>query len=129
MINAIVVRNINWIGVAEANLLLSDGEHECRVFCHPCGYKIGDVVTNLFHVLGTRSVRISTESSPRIEYQEGPSNFEHWVVGRVNKLVERTISKEGSVTVGSFEIQGIELPGDIQKGDIVEFAASRLDVI
>ena len=128
MTNAVVVREIYWCGDAEADLLLSDGVHECRAFCHPCGYKVGDVVTNLLNVLDTGVVMISTELSLRIEQQGGSSSLEHWIVGRVKELVEGAVSKEGSVSVGSFEIQGIDFPGDIQKGDIVEFAASRLDV-
>jgi len=128
LIDTIKINQIIWIGDDEAQLILNDGSHECRAFCHPCDFREGEIVSNRLNVLDAVDVRVSNDSEPEIEQLKSSSGLCHRIVALVIDLNESSLQKTGAVAVGPFEFQGIPFPGDVRKDDLVEFEVSRLDV-
>lgn len=126
MSGSVRVKQINWIGVDEADMLLTDGTHECWAFCHPCHYSEADEGLGGLQASNTREARISLETESKFELRRGTSGHPYRVVGRVSDTGAMTVAKEGSITIGSFEIEFVRLPGDVEVGDYVELEIGRL---
>ena len=47
----------------------------------------------------------------------------------VGVMVAVGVTVGGMVAVGELEIEGVRLPGDVRRDDVVEFVADRLDVV
>ena len=106
----------------EADLILSDGNHECLVFCHPCSLNEGDEFDGMIHVFDTDDIVKSDEETIYIEYKPSVSHYNHWIVAEVENV------SKGKLKVGDFHFQVFRLPGDIKEGERVEFNAYRLDL-
>lgn len=107
-----------------ADVLVSDGEHECCVFCYPCQIKKGEKVICPLIIFETGNIVKSISSKTSIQSQKSLSKYNYWVVAKVADV------DSGEIRVGSLRMmlnaQG--LPGDIRANEMIEFAAHRIDL-
>lgn len=118
---------LHWISKSakEAEIIVSDGIHQCLVFSHPCSVNINEVYNEPLHTLFIEDLMLANvdeeidESIAKIN--EG--YFAHYCIGRV---VNR---EENIVGIGGIKIiidEGI--PFWANNGDLIEFKCVRLDL-
>lgn len=111
---------IEWLSIEEkeAEVYLSDGKFNIRVFAHP--FEIHDRIKLPIYSMNTRNIFISDN----IFLLENINNsFEYNVSGCV---IDKS---NGIIKVGDFLIEIDEpLPEDIEKGNFVSFRCDRLDL-
>lgn len=115
------ILDINWMDdeQKEGILTLSTGTQEFQVYCYPCKFTKGDVITLPLQSLDDQNlVRVNEH-----QYSIEPigNTFENQIIARVED------SKKGIVSVGQIKIElGVNLPGDISEGETVLFTSMRL---
>ena len=119
------VTMVKWLSkeAHEAEVWLGDGEHEIRVFCHPCRLHEGDHVIGPLRIFESRElIRSDYHTDAFIRSAEGP--YAYKVFARVND------AEKNLLTVGNMKLRlDLPLPGDIRDGDTVEFVCDRIDVL
>lgn len=111
---------IEWLSVEgkEAEITLSDGTFNMRVFAHP--FEIQDKITLPIHSVNTKNILISDNYSLE---NVNSYHFEYNISGCVMD------KDKGIIKVGNFFIEVDEpLPRDIKKGDFISFQCDRLDL-
>ncbi|WP_345843359.1 hypothetical protein [Shewanella algae] len=117
------VEKLNWTSKSaqEAELTITDGEYSCIAFCQPCEYEKGAEVDYL-HAFMAKEVMLSNSGLVSIEALE-----EKVLPHRVTAVVEDRL--ENIVKVGSIIIElDCAIPAGVDKGMLVDFECSRLDV-
>lgn len=118
------VSSIEWLSreAEEAIVDVDDGRHRCRTFCHPCQVKQGDMV--LEPLIAFDSSKIERVSSEVEQFKSMDSPFGYSIRAVVTSIAEPILA------VGKILIElDVPLPGDIQKGEVVDFECERLDFI
>ncbi|MBF0780538.1 MULTISPECIES: hypothetical protein [unclassified Granulicatella] len=118
----IKIINIEWIDKdnEEAEVTLSDGEHQLVCFAHPFNLKEGESIKNSIFILGYEEIFKSYENKYQIKYL---GNLKQYING---KVIDR---KRGLVQVGEFMLGGVYvIPGDLVDGDYIEFLVYRCDI-
>lgn len=107
-----------------ADVIVSDGEHECRVFSYPCQVQEGEEISQSLIVFETGNIIKSATSKVSIQSQKSLSEYNYWIVARVVDV------NDGEVSVGNLRmvLGAGRLPGDIRVNEVVEFAAERIDL-
>ena len=119
-----IVNQIEWLSreAQEALLFISDGQHECAAFSHPCTFDKDYVLLEPILAFSTKEIMLSQEAKVLIK-RRGES-LVHDVVGILSGLDPMIIS------IGNIRIElEDELPSGIKQNDIVQFSCGRLDVI
>jgi hypothetical protein len=106
----------------EAEVIVTDGQHHCLAYCHSCELSAGESIPGRLHVLEHGNICVSRETKCGISRQSRLGHFNQWFVARVEDRVS------GLVSVGKLCLDGLRLPGDIKNGELVEFAATRVDI-
>ena len=106
----------------EAEVVVTDGQYRCLAYCHPCALSAGDPIPGRLHVLERGTICVSTQTACSITRQSRLGHFDQWFVARVADRIR------GIVSVGKLYLDGLRLPGDIKNGELVEFAATRVDI-
>lgn len=120
------VTKLNWLSKAakEAELIVSDGTHECLTFSQPCNVQLNENLVEPLHAMDVENLmtvvdRDIDEKIMRIN----DSYFSHYCIAKVVSMDESIVS------VGGILIQlESAIPSWAKEGDLVEFKCSRLDI-
>ena len=119
--NRVRVISIEWLSkeATEAILEVSDGEHTCFVFCHPCSRQAGDQITTPLRAFLAECIQITSEAVGILRIRD---TLSHQVICTVVSVSPALVS------VGNIKLEIDEaLPGDIVAGDAITFVCSRID--
>lgn len=107
-----------------ADLIVSDGKHECCVFSYPCLIQKGEQISCPLIIFVTGNIIKSTASEVSIQPQKSLSKYNYWIVAKVVDV------DSGEISVGNLRmiLNADMLPGDIRTNEIIEFAAERIDL-
>jgi len=117
---------LNWISKAarEAELIVSDGTHECLAFSQPCNVQLNQVLNKPLHAVDVENLmKLLDQDNNEIIKRINESYFSHYCVARVLSMDESVVSVGGIL----IEIEGA-IPGWATQGDLIEFKCSRLDI-
>ena len=106
----------------EAEVVVTDGQYQCLAYCHPCELSVGDSIRGRLHIFEHGNICASKKTSCSITRQRRTGYFDQWFVARVEDRAT------GIVRVGRLCFDGLRFPGDIKNGELVEFAAARVDI-
>jgi hypothetical protein len=110
-------------GEGGADILVSDGEHECYVFSYPYQIQKGQEINTPLEILDTHNIIKSKNLEVSITHQRSLSKYNYWIVARVVSV------ESGEISVGNLRMMlNNQLPGDVQLNDIIEFAAERINL-
>jgi uncharacterized protein YpiB (UPF0302 family) len=123
LINSVMfVKEVNF-GEDGADILVSDGEHECYVFSYASQIQKGQKINTPLEILDTHNISKSKNLEVSITHQRSLSKYNYWIVARVVSV------ESGEISVGNLRMMlNNQLPGDVQANDIIEFAAERIDL-
>lgn len=116
------ISSIEWISsdAAEAILTLTDGVYSARVFCHPCKYKIGDLIDGAVDAFGVISIEVA--AGPVGVHAD--ENALSCAITGVVDFVDPPILRVGKLR---FDIGDGELPVGVEMGDFLTVRCLRLD--
>ena len=121
-----IVKKINWISKAakEAELVVTDGIHECLAFSQPCSLQENEMFTAPLHVIDVENLmKVIDQNIEEKIMKITESYFSQYCVAKVFK------ANESMVSVGNIIMQFENtIPGWAKDGDFVEFKCSRLDI-
>jgi len=116
------VVEVEWLS-REANesvLLLSDGNVELPVFCHPFKGQKGDTLAGELHAFEVSEVVSVKDSTSQVII--APDGLAVRAIAQVLSVSDNTVE------IGEFVVELDELlPKDVGRGDWVEFSCDRLD--
>lgn len=117
---------LKWLSESakEAELIVSDGLHECLVFSQPCSVQLNETYTEPLHAVDIENLmKVNVEDASEKIVRLNDSYFSQYFVARVLNI------NEGLVKVGGILIEfDVPIPGWANEGDLVEFKCSRLDL-
>lgn len=119
-----IISNINWVSKSakEAEVKVSDGQHEMILFCYPCDYSENQDTDEHIHPLEITNFQKSDESEVAISKTAG-SHYAYKIVGLVDSLEDSIIIVGGL----RFEID-MPIPSWAEEGDLIEFESMRFDL-
>ena len=118
--------NLKWISkhAQEAELIVSDGVHECLVFSHPCQLQQNQTYSHPLHVLNVENLmKVIDEGAIEKITKTNQEYFSHYCVARVLNI------EEGIVAIGEllFELD-VPIPRWADIDSLIEFKCSRIDI-
>jgi hypothetical protein len=120
------VTKLNWLSKAakEAELIVSDGTHECLVFSQPCNVQLNENVIEPLHAMDVENLMkvVDQDMNENIK-RTNESYFSHYCVARVVRMDESVVSV-GDIII---QLEGA-IPSWAKEGDLVGFKCSRLDI-
>jgi len=120
------VKNIKWISnsAKEAELIITDGVNECLVFSQPCIVRIGEEISEPLKTLDTENLMKITDTSHHEKIEKIVESY--FAYHCVAKVID---CNKGIVQIGKLKIElNQRIPAWANKGDLVEFDCSRLDL-
>ena len=117
---------LNWLSKAarEAELVVSDGTHECLAFSQPCNVQLNHILNKPLHAVDVENLmRVDDQNKNEIIKRTDESYFSHYCIARVVRMDEPVVSV-GRILI---EIEGA-IPGWAKEDDLIEFKCSRLDI-
>lgn len=120
------ITKLNWLSKAalEAEMIVSDGTHECLAFSQPCHVQLDQNLIEPLHAVDVENLMkvINQDRSENIK-RINDSYFSHYCVAKVMSM-EKSIVSVGEILI---ELEGA-IPGWANDGDLIEFKCSRLDI-
>jgi hypothetical protein len=123
-VNEMKIEKINWISREgqEAEVLVSDGDCVCAVFCQPCEYEEQALVAGPLHAFMTKHVMLSRRESISLKRID-TKLFAYECTAHVLDSLRALVS------IGSLEIElDDRIPAGVNNGDLVDFECSRIDI-
>lgn len=118
--------NLKWLSqqAKEAELIVSDGVHECLVFSQPCQVQQNEIYSETLHAMDVENLmKVLDESASEKIVKTNEDYFSHYCVARVLKM------EEAIVAIGEILIElDVPIPSWANEGDLVEFKCGRLDI-
>jgi hypothetical protein len=120
------VVELKWISKSgkEAELIVSDGVHECLVFSQPCKVQLNQSLSEPLHALDVDEfmTAISGDNKEKI-IKLDESYFSHYCIAKIDSI-DNSIVSVGDILI---ELEGI-MPSWAKEGDLVTFKCARLDI-
>lgn len=115
-----------WISESakEAELIISDGIHQCLAFSQPCHAQKEQIIHEPLHAFDVENLmKVVDHNQHESIHKTKESYFSHYCIAKVKNLNESIVSI-GNLLI---KIDGI-LPGWVDEGDLIEFKCARLDI-
>lgn len=118
------VKKLMWDGNknSTAEAIITDGKYECLTFCHPCKILEGQELSEPLGCFMSEVIMVSFTHDFSLT-KDSDSYFGYSGIGQ---LVDK---ETGLIKLGDLKLtlDGY-LPGDLEKGQFVEFKCSRIDI-
>lgn len=118
------IKEIEWLDEESKEAILtvvSDG-HSLTCFSHPCGYNIGDVLTEPLECLDTDDVILCEK--PEEDIEKLGKIFNYRIRGRIKSKDEFILEVYGF----NLHLDKNKISNDINEGAYIQFLSSRIDI-
>jgi len=117
-----IIKKINWIGLEEAIITVSDGNIDIDVYAHPFSKKLGVKLKEPLLCFDPEDIMYTNESNPYVVKID--NNFKQLILGKVVDI-DKSIVEVGKIKI---DLDGM-IPKDINNGNFIVFKCNRLDIM